>query len=178
MFPALDLTHMFACYCCRYFVPNPSYKKGGWGLLGRSNSSHNSSIDPGFARDAALGPVTPSKVTLSARKQRFSRDAEAGRAWSGAGDRAADLGAAADVAALPPPKELELLKGVSGHAVPGKLMALMGGSGAGKGQQHGVHVYANTLAAQQLHLIAAPAQPLEHAHIRHHTSTSIRILVI
>ncbi|WIA42005.1 hypothetical protein OEZ86_009302 [Tetradesmus obliquus] len=116
----------------RYFVPNPSYKKGGWGLLGRSNSSHNSSIDPGFARDAALGPVTPSKVTLSARKQRFSRDAEAGRAWSGAGDRAAVLGAAADVAALPPPKELELLKGVSGHAVPGKLMALMGGSGAGK----------------------------------------------
>ncbi|KAF6263806.1 ABC-2 type transporter-domain-containing protein [Scenedesmus sp. NREL 46B-D3] len=34
--------------------------------------------------------------------------------------------------AEPPPKELELLKGVSGHAVPGKLMALMGGSGAGK----------------------------------------------
>jgi hypothetical protein len=29
-------------------------------------------------------------------------------------------------------RELELLKGVSGFAVPGKLMALMGGSGAGK----------------------------------------------
>lgn len=31
------------------------------------------------------------------------------------------------------PKELELLKGVSGFAVPGNLMALMGGSGAGEG---------------------------------------------
>jgi hypothetical protein len=30
------------------------------------------------------------------------------------------------------PRELELLKGVSGFAVPGKLMALMGGSGAGE----------------------------------------------
>jgi ABC-type histidine transport system ATPase subunit len=32
---------------------------------------------------------------------------------------------------MDPPKELELLKGISGYAVPGKLMALMGGSGAG-----------------------------------------------
>lgn len=39
----------------------------------------------------------------------------------GGGAAAADL-----------PRELELLKGVSGHAVPGKLMALMGGSGAGE----------------------------------------------
>lgn len=30
-----------------------------------------------------------------------------------------------------PPRELELLKGVSGFASPGRLMALMGGSGAG-----------------------------------------------
>lgn len=30
------------------------------------------------------------------------------------------------------PRELQLLKGVSGFAVPGKLMALMGGSGAGE----------------------------------------------
>lgn len=117
---------------CRYFVPNPSYKKHAWGFFGRSSSSHASSIDPGFARDAALGPVTPRKGTLAARQQRLSKDTEAG-AWSGAGDRPADLGAA-DVAALPPPKELELLKGVSGHAVPGKLMALMGGSGAGERQ--------------------------------------------
>jgi ABC-type microcin C transport system duplicated ATPase subunit YejF len=34
------------------------------------------------------------------------------------------------------PKELELLKGVSGFAVPGNLMALMGGSGAGEGLWH------------------------------------------
>jgi hypothetical protein len=102
-------------------VPNPSYKKG---FFGRSSSSHASSVDPGFARDAALGPVSPSKATLSARQQRRSKDAES---WSVAGERQADL-----AAALPPPKELELLKGVSGHAVPGKLMALMGGSGAGE----------------------------------------------
>jgi ABC-type multidrug transport system ATPase subunit len=30
------------------------------------------------------------------------------------------------------PKELELLKGITGFAEPGKLTALMGGSGAGK----------------------------------------------
>jgi ABC-type multidrug transport system ATPase subunit len=59
----------------------------------------------------------------------MSKDTESN--WSYAGERQTDLGAAGS-ASLPPPKELELLKGVSGHAVPGKLMALMGGSGAGK----------------------------------------------
>lgn len=45
-----------------------------------------------------------------------------------AGGAAASSAAAA---AAEVPRELELLKGVSGFAVPGKLMALMGGSGAG-----------------------------------------------
>jgi hypothetical protein len=44
-------------------------------------------------------------------------------------------GGTAAAAAADLPRELELLKGVSGHAVPGKLMALMGGSGAGEGGQ-------------------------------------------
>lgn len=30
------------------------------------------------------------------------------------------------------PQELELLKGITGYALPGSLTALMGGSGAGK----------------------------------------------
>lgn len=51
-----------------------------------------------------------------------------GAAAASAASAAVHLSGAAEV-----PKELELLKGVSGFAVPGKLMALMGGSGAGEG---------------------------------------------
>lgn len=47
---------------------------------------------------------------------------------------AAAAAKAAAAAASEAPRELELLKGVSGFAVPGKLMALMGGSGAGESQ--------------------------------------------
>lgn len=93
----------------RYYVPNPAYKGGSW--FGRS-SHQPACVDPGYQSDAVVAAVTCS----SPSQQQQS---------AGAGNRSSS-------GRVVPPKELELLKGVSGHAVPGKLMALMGGSGAGR----------------------------------------------
>lgn len=126
----------------RYYVPNPAAKAGGW--FGMSGGTAPQTLDPGFAGQQSM--LAPSEHPLTAKQQiriaakanqvapmtpgsgkggRMSHDAEWGR-------RTSDDVQHMDSARLLQPKELELLKGVSGFAVPGKLMALMGGSGAGE----------------------------------------------
>eukprot|EP00878_Enallax_costatus_P041714 GHUV01048577.1.p1 GENE.GHUV01048577.1~~GHUV01048577.1.p1 ORF type:complete len:256 (+),score=61.91 GHUV01048577.1:442-1209(+) len=125
---------------CRYYVANPAAKGSRW--FGFQSSGAQPSLDPGFAgqqsmlkpsqnlmtaeqqiRVTAKGGLTASQ--LSKQDARISHDAEQGR-------RPSDDVQVLEAARVEQPAELELLKGVSGYAVPGKLMALMGGSGAGK----------------------------------------------
>jgi len=63
------------------------------------------------------------------------------------------------------PKELELLKGVSGFAVPGKLMALMGGSGAGETPNLPLTLLQTCWQCTSLSgtLVQAPSSLLSHA---------------
>eukprot|EP00878_Enallax_costatus_P039821 GHUV01045738.1.p1 GENE.GHUV01045738.1~~GHUV01045738.1.p1 ORF type:complete len:521 (+),score=145.25 GHUV01045738.1:208-1563(+) len=124
----------------RYYVANPAAKGSRW--FGFQSSGAQPSLDPGFAgqqsmlkpsqnlmtaeqqiRVTAKGGLTASQ--LSKQDARISHDAEQGR-------RPSDDVQVLEAARVEQPAELELLKGVSGYAVPGKLMALMGGSGAGK----------------------------------------------
>lgn len=79
----------------------------------RRSDSDSGSGKPSFDGDTDCGSSS-SSIHVSIRIARSG-----GGAAAGAGRGAA-------------PKELELLKGVSGFAVPGNLMALMGGSGAGE----------------------------------------------
>lgn len=132
----------------RYFVPNPAAKGRGW--FGTSGGAQQS-VDPGFAGQQQM--LKTSEQSFTAKQQihvtahgrqvapglvsRLSHDAEKGRRTS---DDVVE-----QVAKVQQPKQLELLKGVSGYAVPGKLMALMGGSGAGEGG-----VTALALAGSQL----------------------------
>lgn len=138
----LLLPYWFSLVCigtCRYYVTNPAAKKGGW--FSFHSSAAQPTLDPGFAAQqsvlkssqhlttsqqihvTAKGGPAPSR--FSRQNGRLSHDAEQGRRTS---DEVQGLG----VATVQQPQELELLKGVSGYAVPGKLMALMGGSGAGE----------------------------------------------
>lgn len=85
---------------------------GGVHTATSRRSSDSGSSKPSFDGDTDCGSSS-SSIHVSIRIAR-----------SGGGAAAGGGGTA--------PKELELLKGVSGFAVPGKLMALMGGSGAGE----------------------------------------------
>lgn len=119
----------------RYYVPNPAVKGCGW--FGFFSTPAQQTLDPGFAVQQKMLKSTDFPITAMQRVHvvaesgrgkagRISHDAEQGRRLSD--DVHGQESAAAKV---DQPAELELLKGVSGFAVPGKLMALMGGSGAG-----------------------------------------------
>jgi hypothetical protein len=88
---------------------------GSPGLRTATSRRTSDSREPSFDGNSDCGGSSSSSIHVSIRIAR-----------SGGGSAATGGGAGAAA-----PKELELLKGVSGFAVPGKLMALMGGSGAG-----------------------------------------------
>lgn len=147
------------CGLCRYFVPNPAAKGKGW--FGMSGAAAPQTLDPGFAGQQSMlksaeHPITAKQqirlvaktnqvAPMSPRSKgsRISHDAEWGR-------RTSDDVQPVDSAQLSQPKELELLKGVSGYAVPGKLMALMGGSGAGEycSNQYSLLLYSYVTSAE------------------------------
>jgi ABC-type glutathione transport system ATPase component len=111
------------CRDLRYFVPNPSFKGKG------KNTKR--------APAAETLPVTQQQpdaaVTLGSSNSSTQADSahtdgsvvvvevQAGTAAVDAASSAAEV-----------PEELELLKGINAFAEPGSLLALMGGSGAGK----------------------------------------------
>lgn len=136
------------CLCpCRYFVPNPSAagkKKKGNSSSRRTStsvatSSGGASSNIELPLTTAAAPGATAAATGAGLQTVDSHDSNGSAEAAGvmvrvsvAGSAAVSQGgaaAAADVEDVP--QELELLKGINAFAVPGNLVALMGGSGAG-----------------------------------------------
>ncbi|GBF90608.1 ABC transporter G family member protein [Raphidocelis subcapitata] len=110
-----------------YSVPNPAYRKAA--------AKRHAAAEAAAAAAQAEADGAPPGDVESARG-RLAADSRAGTpagaGAGGGGDDGASEEAAEAADALAAMPQLELLKGITGYVEPGQLMALMGGSGAGK----------------------------------------------
>lgn len=116
------------CECCavhrdlKYFVPNPSFK--GKAAKKTPATTIAPAAAPSNPAAADIPPVT--------QQQQQQQSSAAASAHDSVVVVEVQAGAAAVNEPAEVPEELELLKGVNAFAEPGQLLALMGGSGAGK----------------------------------------------
>ncbi len=85
----------------RYFVPNPSYSESRKARSNKQQQQQQPALPAGAAADPKAAGAAPPATGSTTP------------------------------AASSPPRELELLKGITGFTQPGSMTALMGGSGAG-----------------------------------------------
>ncbi|WIA20601.1 hypothetical protein OEZ85_004985 [Tetradesmus obliquus] len=103
----------------KYFVPNPSFK--GKAAKKTPTTTTAPAAAPANPAAAYIPPVTQLQQSSAAASAQDSVVVVEVQAGAAAADEPAEV-----------PEELELLKGVNAFAEPGQLLALMGGSGAGK----------------------------------------------
>jgi hypothetical protein len=111
--PSQIATDFDVLFFDRYIVPNPSYK-------GKAKKQRQS--QPESTAAATTASIEEHAATLKKHSGEVTVQVVSA-------DQPSAAGAAGEQHAEDVPKELMLLKGVTGYAEPGILMALMGGSG-------------------------------------------------